>query len=202
MADIQVKLDTKEFEQRLEFASRESINAMRRAVDRAARSARKDAIREMARDIGAPASKFRSAVPLVKASTASNISATWTISKKRLSLLELSGTRFAPVLSTLRGKASGSTFRTTGGGSASLSLPKAFVMTAPNGARLLMVRNGSKIKAIYGAMPNTTMSQDDGAPRVLWTKVAERELAKNLGAEMQRALDGASGPSPSSLGGD
>lgn len=205
MGDISIRLDTSQFEQRLQFASREGLNAMRRAVDKAARTARKEALRKMAADIGAPASKFRSAVPLVRASTASNISASWTVSKKRLSLLELSGTKFVPVLSALRGKASGSTFRVTGGGSASLNLPKAFILTASNGARLLMIRNGkgrAAIKPLYAGMPNTTMSQDDGAPRREWQKVAERELSLNLGAELQRAFNGLSGPSPSAMGGE
>ncbi len=200
--DIQVRLDTSQFEQRLEFASREGINAMRRAVDKAARSARRETIKTMAADIGRPASAFMKSTPLVKASTQGNLSASWTVTKAKLGILDTG--KFTPILSALRGSFSGSTFRLSGGGSASLNLPKAFILYG-NGGRALMVRTGkgrAAIKAVYAEHPATGLGTEGDAPRVTWQKVAERELNANIGVELQRAFDGAAGPSPSSLGGE
>jgi len=198
---INVKLDVQEFVDRLNLSARETVNALRRSVDKTARAARKDAIKTMARDIGVPASKFRDAVPLVKASTQGNISATWQIKKKAMNALNV-GT-FSPGMSWNRGSFSGSTFRLSGGGSSSLTIGKAFILQA-NGGRALMIRTGkvkNDFRPIWIEMPSTGMAQDDAAPRKTWQKVADRELNATLGAEVQRALDGQVGPNPSNVGG-
>jgi hypothetical protein len=190
---LTVTLDTAQFEERMNGSAREIVLALRRSVDRSARAARKEAIKTLAQDIGRPVADFRDAVPPVKASTQSNLSASWTIKKKALSILKTGS--FTPVLSWNRGSFTGSTFRVTGGGSAALNIPKAFIMRAPNGAQLLMVRTGAgrkSIKPVYAELPTTGMSQDDAAAREVWQKVAERELAANVGREVQAALDGAS----------
>lgn len=200
MSGVEIKIQVQnELTPATENAAREVVNALRRSVDKTARAARKETIKTMSRDIGVPASKFRDAVPLVRPSTQANISASWTISKKPIGALNV-GT-FTPGMSWNRGSYSGSTFRLTGGGSASLNLGKAFVLHA-NGGTALMIRQGSKIKPIYIEMPNTGMSQSDGAPRKDWEKVANRELAANVGAEVQRALAGQVGPSPGVGGGE
>jgi hypothetical protein len=200
--DLKVTMDTREFVERMDLSAREIINAMRRSVDKSARAARRDAIKTMARDIGVPVSKFRDAVPLVKASTQASISASWTVKKKAISILNV-GT-FAPVLSWNRGSFDGSTFRLTGGGSSHLAIGKAFIVQA-NGGRVLMVRTGKEknaFKPVYAETPSTGMAQDDGAPRKEWKRVADRELSATLGAEVQRALDGVTGPSPGAGGGE
>jgi hypothetical protein len=186
--DIQTTLDVSQLTTQLEQAARQTVNALRRAVDRSARAARKDAIKTMAEDIGVPKSQFAKSVPPVRGSTQGNISASWTVSKARISALKVG--QFTPQLSELRGSFSGSTFRLTGGGSSSLNVSKSFVMKAPNGATLLLVRHGKDIKAVYAESPKTGMGQDDGAPRKTWERVAERELQANVVAEMQKALDG------------
>ena len=192
MGDVSIstQLDTRQLVEQLEQASRQTVNALRRAVDRSARAARKDAIKTMAADIGVPKSQFAKSVPPVKGSTQGDISAKWTVSKARISALKVG--QFTPQLSELRGSFSGSTFRLTGGGSSSLNIPKSFTMKAPNGATLLMVRNGKDIKAVYAESPKTGMGQDDGAPRKTWERVAEQELQANVATEMQKALDGVS----------
>ncbi len=189
MGDVSITMDTRQLVEQLETAARETVNALRRAVDRSARSARQEAIANLVQDIGVPKSQFAKAVPPVRGSTQGNISASWTVSKARISALKVG--QFTPQLSELRGSYSGSTFRLTGGGSSSLNVPKSFVMKAPNGATLLMVRHGKDIKAVYAESPKTGMGQDDGAPRRQWEKTAERELAANVAKEMQAALDGA-----------
>ena len=161
--DVKVSLDAKQFVEQLEQAARQTMNALRRSVDRSARAARKSAIVSLASDIGVPKSQFAKAVPPVKGSTQGNLSASWTVSKARISALKVGA--FTPVMSELRGSYAGSTFRLTGGGSSSLNVPKSFVMKAPNGATLLMVRHGKDIKSVYAESPKTGMGQSDGGAR-------------------------------------
>lgn len=191
MPDLQITFDTSELTKLLDSAAANTVNALRRAVDRTARRARRETIKVMAADIGRPQSAFSKAVPPVKTTTQSSITATWRISKANIGILKTGS--FTPIRSALQGSFSGSTFRATGGGSASLNLPKAFIIEH-NGGRVLMVRTGkgrSAIKAIYAEMPNTSMSQDDAAPRRMWTRVAQHDLGANAAAEMQNALNGA-----------
>lgn len=202
MGDIglKVEFDTRQFENVLDLASRETRNALRRSVDRAARTARRETIPIMAADIGVSKSAFGKAVPPVKGSTQNNLSATWTISKARISALKVG--KFQPVLSPLRGSYTGSTFRLSGGGSSSLRIGKSFVMNV-GGNSLLMVRQGrgrSNVKSIYAEMPRTGMEQTDGAPRLKWQSVAERELAKEVAANVGIALSGGTVPTPTSEG--
>ena len=87
----------------------------------------------------------------------------------------------------------GSTFSVTGGGSAHLSLPKAFGINV-NGGRAVFIRTGSgrsAIRAIYAESPNTGMAQADGAPRKAWEAAAEIAVPLLIVAAVQAALDGA-----------
>jgi hypothetical protein len=199
--EIAVKLDVAQFVERMNLSAKEAVNAMRRSVDKTARAARRDAVKTMAKDIGVPASKFRDAVPLVKASTQNNISASWTIKKKAMNALNV-GT-FTPVMSALRGSFSGSTFKLSGGGSSSLNIGKSFIIHA-NGGTALMIRTGkgkNAFRPVWIEMPSTGMAQDDAAPRKAWTATADNMLTATLGAEIQRALDGQTGPNPATIGG-
>jgi hypothetical protein len=201
--DLRVQIDIRQFVERMEFSAKEAVNAIRRTIDRTARAARKDAIKTMSKDIGVSVSKFKDAVPLVKASTQSNLSASWTVKKKGISILNV-GT-FSPILSANRGSFSGSTFRLTGGGSSNLSIGKAFIVHTKNGGTFLAVRTGKgkgDFKAIWAEMPNTALGQNDGAPRKEWERSVGKTLAPTMEAEIQRALDGTEGPSPSTIGGD
>ncbi|MCW2284900.1 hypothetical protein M2323_002746 [Rhodoblastus acidophilus] len=197
--EISVTLDAKEFIERMELAARETVNGLRRAVDKTARQARKQAIAKMAIDIGVAPSKFRDATPLVKPSTQGNISASWTVNKAKIGALNI-GT-FSPGPSWNRGSFAGSTYRLTGGGSASLAIGKAFILEA-NGGRALMIRTGSgrkAVKAIYGETPATAMGQDGAAPRRSWKFAAEMMLRPQVEIELQRALDGQRGANPDNL---
>jgi hypothetical protein len=192
MGDVSITttMDTRQFVEQLETASRQVVNALRRSVDRTARAARKEAVARMPPDIGTPKRDFARGIGPVKASTQSNISASWTTTQSRTPALKVA--EFTPVLSALRGSADVSTYRLTGGPSSHLNLPKAFVMRASNGAELLMVRKGGKIHPIYAASPKTLMGEDNAVAHTTWEKVAERELQANVATEMQKALDGAS----------
>ena len=154
----------------------------------------------MARDINVSKSVFRKAVPPVKASTQTTLAADWTIDKQRVLINQTNGS-ILPVRNVSGLQAS--TFALTGGGSASLNVPKAFTIKV-GGKTLVMHRVGkgrAAIRAIYAASPNTTMAQTDGAPRKVWERVAARELAVNLPIEVQQALDGRGGGSSATTDG-
>jgi hypothetical protein len=173
-----------------ELSEREFNNAARRVVDKAARTARRDTIDRMAADIGVSKSLFRASVPLVKASNASFMAASWTIKKAAIGILNTAGSS----LSRATGLAA-STFRETGGGSASLSAPHAFLVNA-NGGTFVAQRTGSArtpLKAIYAESPSTAMAQDNATPRKTWEKVANAQVAALLPLEVQKALNGARG---------
>lgn len=192
MGDISISttMDVSALTKQLETAARQTVNALRRSVDRAARSARKESIAKMSADIGLPKSAFARGIGPVKASTQTNISASWTTKQSKSSGLKVA--KFIPQVSALRGAADVSSYRLTGGPSSHLNLPKAFIMRASNGAELLMVRKGGKIHPIYAASPKTLMGEDDAVPQKVWKTTAERELSNNLSVEMQKALDGVS----------
>ena len=180
-----------------ELSERGLRNAIRRAVDQSARAARKNTIPVIAGDIGVTKSKFAAAVPKVKTSTAGSLSAVWTVSKAKIGVLNTAG---ASVSKT--GGLRASTFRLTGGGSTSLNVAKAFVVTTAAGGRFVAVRRGSKrkpIKAIFAQTPATAMGQDGAAARKTWQREADRELATRLPAEVSKqfAKEGLGPSSPS-----
>lgn len=116
MSALNVTVDASQLERwASELSARGMRNAIRRAVDQSARAARKAIIPLIAADIGVPKSKIAAAVPKVKASTAGNLTASWTISKQRIGILNVSGAN------VVKGAGlSASTHRLTGGGSARL----------------------------------------------------------------------------------
>lgn len=197
---LTVRLDAKELVDVLDLASRETRNACRRAVDRSARTARRNTIDALSQDIGTAKDDFAKSVPPIKASTQTSLSASWTVGKARILIVKTSGVHL-PV----RG-ASGltaSTFRSTGGRSAMLNAPKAFTIRV-GGQTLVMVRTGkgrSAIRAVYAENPVAGMSQDDGAPRRVWQRVAAQELSRELPTELAKVFAGQR-PGLSSGGGD
>ena len=192
---LTVRLDAKELFATLDLACRETRNACRRAVDRSARTARKEAIEALSRDIGVKKSEFAKSVPPIKATTQGSLTASWTVSKARILIGKVSGAHLpVRMVSGLQA----STFRETGGRSSGLNIPKAFTIQA-GGNTIVMVRTGkgrAAIKAVYAENPVAGMGQDDGAPRKKWQEVASRELGQQLPAEIQKAFAGqASGAS-------
>lgn len=197
MPFINVGIDASPLERwAAELSARGLRNAIRRAVDQSARAARKITITVIAGDIGVSKAKFKQAVPKVRASTAGDLSALWTISKARIGILNVTG---AKVTKTIGLKAS--THRLTGGGSASLDVPKAFVVNAKGGGRFVAFRRGAArlpIKGIYAEHPATAMGQPNAAPRKTWEREASREIATRLPVEVakQFAREGLGPASP------
>lgn len=188
-----VQLDTSQLTQRLdEISARGLVNALRRTVDKAARQARKETIPVVARDVNVPRGRLSASLPLVKASSQTSLSASWTIKKSRVGIGSTIGAVW-PVHGS--NGLSASTFALSGGGSAHLDVPKAFTLTL-GGNRVVFHRVGrgrTAIRAIYAASTSTTMAQADAAPRKLWERRAAELVAQNLAAEVQRAFDGEAG---------
>lgn len=177
MIDLMFELDTRQLEAWAAQTTKEMTRQLRGAVDKSARYARAQTIPVMAKDSGVPAARFRAATPLVRGSSASDLSAKWTVAKSA---------------NFIRGAAgSYSTFAVTGGGSASLSLPKAFSL----GGKGVFVRRGpgkQNFKPVYAESPVTGMSQEDGAPRKKWEEAGEVSLSLLTAAAVQAALKGSS----------
>ena len=56
--DITIKMDTKDFEERLNKSAREVVKGLRSAVNKAAREARREFVDAAARDTGLVAARF------------------------------------------------------------------------------------------------------------------------------------------------
>lgn len=166
-----------------EISARGFRNAIRRAVDQSARAARKVAVDVIARDIGVSKARIKAAVPKVVATKAGDLTARWTVSKLRIGILNTAGATVARY-----GGLTASTHRLTGGGSASLNVGKAFIVSANSGRFVAFRKSKSRLplKGIYAETPATAMGQDRAAARVTWQKSADAELATRLPREVQR----------------
>lgn len=92
MSLLNVKLDASKLGEWAQVLSNGEIkNAVRRAIDQAARYARKETIAVIAADIGVPPARLKLATPKIKASTANFLSAHWTVSKLRIGILNVAG---------------------------------------------------------------------------------------------------------------
>lgn len=187
MSLVNVAIDAKQLASwAAELSERGFRNALRRAIDQSARAARKITIDVIARDIGVAKSKIAAAVPKVVATKAGDLAARWTVSKLRIGILNTQGA----TISRTSGL-SARTHRLTGGGSSSLNIRKAFVVTTASGGRFVAFRKGKErlpLKGVYAEHPATAMAQDGAAARVTWQKEADRQIATRLPVEVQKAL--------------
>ena len=186
---LNVKLDTTKLGEWAQVLSGGEIkNAVRRAIDQSARYARKEAIKVIAADIGVPAAKFKASTSKVKSSTAAFLSATWTVSKSRIGILNVAGARIS--------KSTGltaSTHRLSGGKSQSLNIRKAFVVKSKDGGTYVAYRTGTArlpIKGVYAEHPATAIGQANAPAAKEWAQTASRETHARLGVELQKTLNG------------
>jgi hypothetical protein len=189
MSLLNVKLDASKLGQWAQILSNGEIkNAVRRAIDQSARYARKAAIKVIAADIGVPAAKFKAATPKVKSTSAAFLSATWTVSKLRIGILNVAGASIS--------KSSGltaSTHRLSGGKSASLNVKRAFVVKTKAGGMFVAYRTGKArlpIHGIYAEHPATALGQTNAPAAKEWGRIASTETHARLGVELQKTLDG------------
>jgi hypothetical protein len=93
MGLLDVKVDTSKFEEWCdEISSRGLKSAIRRAVDTSATAARKVALKTIAADIGVPVARIKDAVGKVKRTTQTNLSASFTTTKKAINILATGAT--------------------------------------------------------------------------------------------------------------
>jgi hypothetical protein len=187
MSLVNVTLDTTKLSQwAQELSERGFRNALRRAIDGSARAARKVAIDAISKDIGVSKAKIRAATPKVITTKAGSLSATWTVLKMRIGILDTAGASISK-----SGGLHAATHRLTGGGSSSLDVSKAFLVTTASGGRFVAFRKGKErlpIKGIYAEHPATAMGQDGAAAQKIWKNTASKELATRLPVEIQKAF--------------
>jgi hypothetical protein len=187
MGLIDVKIDTTKLSQwASELSERGFRNALRRAIDQSARAARKIAIHAISKDIGVSKAKLRAATPKVITTKAGDLSARWTISKMRIGILDTAGATISR-----SGGLHASTHRLTGGGSTSLDVSKAFLVTTASGGKFVAFRKSKErlpIKGIYAEHPATALGQNGSAPQKIWKDTASKELATRLPVEIQKAF--------------
>ena len=186
---INVRLDAHELIDRMEFVTKETYNAIRSGLGKAARAARRDALEAFARDANVPTSRAKRAQPTVKID---GLAASWSPSKSAANLASAAGTT-----STRKGGLSGHTFVVTGGGSANLVARHGFVIRA-NGGAVAFNRTGFGpgthrrvgLTKMFAENANAGMAQADGSPRVKWEKSAEQHVEADLSTAIQAILDG------------
>ena len=192
---ITIKLDTKALEVWARDLSAYRMKlAIKSGLNKAARAARTSAIEVIALDEGVSQARAKKSISKLSTASPSNLKATWSAGKQRIGILSTTGAKFS--------KGSGltaATHRITGGRSAAISQPKAFIINA-NGGRVLFIRRGKgkkNIKAIFAENPNTALAQENAAGRKVWQKTAETRLPQELNASLTAVLRGASPPSDS-----
>ena len=187
---LSIKLDAHELIARMDFAERQLHDALRSAVTKAARTSRREALNTFAQDANIPGPRARRGQPLVR--NYGDLSATWSPSKSAANMASTGG-----VAATRRGGLTGSTFALTGGNSASLHAPHAFILRA-NGGRFVLNRVGfgpgthrrNGVRKMYAENANAGLFQSDGAPRLKWQKVADEITPTAITDAVQTVLDG------------
>lgn len=195
MTGIIIKIDTSSLlKWATELSSYKFALALKNGLNRASRAARTSAVEMIALDEGISQARAKQSISKLNTASPSRLVTTWSASKQRIGILSTGGATFS--------KGSGlsaKTFRVTGGRSAALSIPKAFVIMA-NGGKVLVIRKGKgrkAIKGVFAEMPNTAMAQANGAARKIWGKTANVRLQQELTTSVQAVLNGGSPPGDS-----
>jgi hypothetical protein len=187
MSLVNVQIDTTKLSQwASELSERGFRNALRRAIDQSARAARKVAIDAISKDIGVSKATIRSATPKIVGTKAGSLSATFTVTKLRIGILNVSGASVSK-----SGGLTAATHRLGGGGSSHLDVSKAFLVTTASGGKFVAYRKGKErlpIKGIYAEHPATALGQDGAPAQTIWKQTAHKELATRLPTEIQKAL--------------
>ncbi|OAF14116.1 hypothetical protein AXW67_00535 [Bradyrhizobium neotropicale] len=183
MSVITVTLDASKLEAwARELSARGLRNAIRRAVDKSATAARRIALTKIAEDIGVPRARLKGAVGKVRRTTRTDLSASFTATKARINIMSTSGA------SVTRGQGlRASTYRLTGGTSASLTVRSAFTV----GGKFAAVRRGKSrlpIKGVFAETPSYALGNEKAVPRKEWQRRAEFELNSLLPREIEKQL--------------
>lgn len=187
-AGIKLTLDPSDLIRWGTAATRLIENQIRSAVDKSARAARRDAIKEMAANSGVPAARFRQATPLIRPTGPGRIIATFTVGRAGNSVRGPGGKQ---ITSYTRGTpVDVASFVHDGGKFPNLALKRGFVIRA-NGGLATMTRVGKgrgAIKKVFAASPHSMMKGEKVVKRV-WQATAEQSLRRLAPEAVQAALD-------------
>ena len=200
MAEIRIAIDTRELQKWAGTVVKKMPGALSNALRAAAREARSEFTKELAKDTNVPIALVKRGVSALVGPSPGKLVATWTASSAFIGIgntLGGDGKRMytRPKLrKALRGGSSlqFSTFKDTGGGSSHLQLRKAFIINV-GGKQVVMLRTGkqrSSIRGVSAEMASTAANQPNSAPRLKWEKVVKTQLAPKISAAVQTVLDG------------
>ena len=188
---VNVKIDTTALLRWANELSTAKIKgAIKSGLNRAGRRARTEFIANTAADANVPSARIRKGISPFRSASPSRLVAAFDAKPVKIGILSTAGATIS--------KGSGlhaATHVVTGGGSASLDVQRAFVITTANGGRVVMIRRGSgrkNIKAIYAEQPATALNQGRSAPRIKWLKTAADETAREITAGLQAVMNGGS----------
>ncbi|MCQ4189929.1 phage tail protein [Methylocystis suflitae] len=173
--------------------ARETPQALSGAVNTATKAARKYAVPVIKQDANLTESITKE-IGRVQLASPGNLTARVEFKPGRHSILRTGGATFSPGTSWNRGSLSASTHRLSGGGSASLSAPKSFILRGANhGKFMIAYRTGKARKAfkvIYAASAKATMHDETQKPAQIFIQTAQRELDREVSSALQTAFAG------------
>ena len=207
--DVSVKLDTKEFEQRLLDLANSSKpasvkNALRAAVTTSARRAARAALPKIVRDLNVDDKRaalvsnawdYRRNPQVLKVPRQNDDAvAEWTLEAKgplkRIGIWQLNDS-VQPVRTGYRSGTPATATSFVLSGSYPLNVPKSFVMTV-NGNRFVVVREGhgkhAKLKGVYLGTALVGFKHKH-TPRTVWRDEAGKQLNELLAKNIQKAFD-------------
>jgi hypothetical protein len=173
--------------------ARETPEALSGAVNTAARAARKYTVPVIKQDANLTESITKE-IGRVQSASPGNLTARIAFKAGRHSILRTGGATFSPGMSWNRGSLAASTHRLSGGGSASLSVPKAFILRgAGHGKFMVAYRTGKARKAfkvIYAASAKATMHNEAQAPARKFIEVAQQNLDREVSSALETVFAG------------
>jgi hypothetical protein len=197
-----VKLDTAQFTQRLDFAAKEAVQAIRAGVNAAAVDAKRAWKPAFVKDAGGTVRSADVTSKFAKSyrASASNL-------ENKTVFIGKGFDRSPSILSDVKDAVTIGTFLQSGGGSANLSKPRFFILRA-NGGQIVLSRfassagargaKGSRLSAafvrkIHAETPAGSMRTGD-APRKVWETTANTAVAAQVASRIQTVLDGRQAP--------
>jgi hypothetical protein len=197
-----VRLDTTAFTNRMDFAAKETLQAIRAGVNAAAVDAKRAWKPAFVKDAGGNvrAADVTSKFARSYRASASDLTNRTIFTGKGFD-------RSPSILSDAKDAVTIGTFMTSGGGSASLSKPRFFILKA-NGGTVVLDRiassagargaKGSRlsaayVKKIHAETPAGSM-RDGDAPRKVWEQTANTAVAAQVASGIQTVLDGRQAP--------
>jgi hypothetical protein len=177
----------------LKQVARETPQALSGAVNTATKAARKATAPVVKQDANLTESITKE-IGRTQLASPSNLTARVAFKPGRHSILRTSGATFSPGMSWNRGSLAASTHRLSGGGSASLSAPKAFILRGAGHSKFMIAYRTGKarkaFKVIYAASAKATMHNEAQKPAQTFIQTAQRELDHEVSSALETAFAG------------